>query len=393
MSVWRAESEIIESIKGLPMAVYKQQESKYWWYKFTWKGEPVRKSTKQTNKRVAEQMEAAHKTSLAKGEVGIVEKQAVPTLKQFSERFMQFVFVRCAEKPRTIEFYQEKLNRLLEYAALANATLDDIDEALIEEYVQERRKLVAPATVNRQLATLRRALRLAHEWKVIDRLPKIRLLQGERTREFVLGREQEPNYLKSTPQPLKDLALLMLDTGLRDGEALMLRWPDIHMKPAPTAKFGYLQVQKGKSTKARRTVSLTARVRDMLAARWKESSSEFVFPGRSGKPILVTSLDHQHAKVRERLKMPEDFVIHSLRHTMLTRLGLLGVDAFTIMKIAGHSSITISQRYVHPSPESVERAFEKLEASNRPTRRKGPGIESGIGGKNGVRQNRRKAFG
>ena len=69
-----------------------------------------------------------------------------------------------------------------------------------------------------------------------------------------------------------------------------------------------------------------------------------VFPGK--KPILATSLDHQHAKVRELLKLPEDFVVHSLRHTMLTRLGLLGVDAFTIMRIAGHNSITISQRYV-----------------------------------------------
>ena len=107
--------------------------------------------------------------------------------------------------------------------------------------------------------------------------------------------------------------------------------------------------------------------------------------------MLVTSPDHQHSKVRELLKMPEDFVVHSLRHTMLTRIGLLGVDAFTIMKIAGHSSITISQRYVHPSPESVERAFEKLEAANRPTPRKGVGIELGIGAKSGQRRNRRKS--
>lgn len=113
----------------------------------------------------------------------------------------------------------------------------------------------------------------------------------------------------------------------------------------------------------------------------------FVFPGRNGNPILVTSLGHQHSKVRELLKMPEDFVVHSLRHTMWTRIGLLGVDAFTITKVAGHSSITISQRYVHPSPESVERAFEKLEAANRPTPRKGVGI----GTKNGQRQNRRKS--
>jgi hypothetical protein len=49
------------------MAVYKQPKSKNWWYKFNWNGEAIRESTKQTNKRVAEQMEAAHRTALAKG--------------------------------------------------------------------------------------------------------------------------------------------------------------------------------------------------------------------------------------------------------------------------------------------------------------------------------------
>src|ERR1039458_10147323 len=126
----------------------------------------------------------------------------------------------------------------------------------------------------------------------------------------------------------------------------------------------------------------------MLEARFKTSFTEHVFPGKTGKPILVTSLDHQHAKVRELLKLPEDFVVHSLRHTMLTRLGLPGVDAFTIMRIAGHSSIPISQRYVQPSPESIERAFEKLEVSNQPPRRRGPGIAGQIG----VRRNRRNTM-
>ena len=123
----------------------------------------------------------------------------------------------------------------------------------------------------------------------------------------------------------------------------------------------------------------------MLAARSKTSSSEFVFCGQTGKPILVTSLDHQHSKVRESLKVPADFVVHSFRHTMLTRLGMLGVDAFTIMKIAGHSSITVSQRYVHPSPESVERAFEKLEESGRASRGRG-GHRIGHRCKNEVRE-------
>jgi hypothetical protein len=82
---------------------------------------------------------------------------------------------------------------------------------------------------------------------------------------------------------------------------------------------------------------------------------------------------------------------------------MLGVDAFTIMKIAGHSSITISQRYVHPSPESVELAFAKLEVSNQlpqngaarianGTARNEVGIELGIAAKTGNRKNRRKVM-
>lgn len=56
---------------------------------------------------------------------------------------------------------------------------------------------------------------------------------------------------------------------------------------------------------------------------------------------------------------------------MLTRLGESGVDALTIMRIAGHSSIVVSQRYIHPTPEAVERAFERLQLSGN-----GPEIEA-----------------
>ena len=66
------------------MAVYKQKGSKNWWYQFIWNGKRIRESTRQTVKRVAEQMEAAHKATLAKGEVGIREKKPIPKLAEFA---------------------------------------------------------------------------------------------------------------------------------------------------------------------------------------------------------------------------------------------------------------------------------------------------------------------
>jgi integrase len=103
----------------------------------------------------------------------------------------------------------------------------------------------------------------------------------------------------------------------------------------------------------------------MLEERFEAHKSEWVFPTSAGTPMLVSSLDHLHNKVRETLKLDPEFVIHSLRHTFLTRLGEAGADAFTIMKLAGHSSITMSQRYVHPTPAAMERAMERLDTMNQ----------------------------
>ena len=63
------------------MAIYKR--GNVYWYKFMWQGKMIGESSKQGNDKVARNMESAHRTSLAKGEVGSREKKLVPTLKEF----------------------------------------------------------------------------------------------------------------------------------------------------------------------------------------------------------------------------------------------------------------------------------------------------------------------
>ncbi len=83
----------------------------------------------------------------------------------------------------------------------------------------------------------------------------------------------------------------------------------------------------------------------MPKARKAAVKSPRVFPGDSpGAPVLGTSLDHQHYDARDTLRLSKDFVVHSLRHTLLTRLEEFGAGAFDLMRIAGHSSVTVSQR-------------------------------------------------
>jgi site-specific recombinase XerD len=64
---------------------------------------------------------------------------------------------------------------------------------------------------------------------------------------------------------------------------------------------------------------------------------------------------------KEEVETPvKPFPPYTMRHTALTRMGEAGIDSFTLMRIAGHSSITITQRYCHPQAEAISRAFSKL---------------------------------
>lgn len=359
------------------MSVYKR--GGIWWYRFRWNNEEIRESTKHTNKRVAEQMEAAHKTGLAKGEVGIREKAKVPTLKEFGADFMRAIETQCAEKPGTIEFYRSRYN-VLAASELGERKLDAIDEGVIEKYrqtragSQSRRKLaLSPASVNRELATLRRALRLAYEWKVLNRVPRIKLLRGERNREYILPHDMEAAYFAALPAPLCDVAVVLVDTGLRLGEALSLDWRQVRLEPANGARFGYVTVLSGKAkSKKSRNVPLSGRAVDVLR-RHAPKAEGLVFHREDGEPLSKSLLGQQQTRVRALLKLPGDFVLHSLRHTFGTRLGEAGADAFTIMRLMGHSTVTVSQRYVHPSPEAVELAYERLTVLNMQKVRTIPG--------------------
>ena len=92
----------------------------------------------------------------------------------------------------------------------------------------------------------------------------------------------------------------------------------------------------------------------------------WVFPAIEGTGHLsYNTIDCQHDRNLKRLKFLQRLRLYDLRHTFLTRLGKAGADAFTIQKIAGHSSILTSQRYVHPTPERVEQAISRLDEYNR----------------------------
>src|SRR5215471_8583568 len=343
------------------MSIYKR--GGIYWYKFMWKGELVRESTKQGNDKVARQIEAAHRTSLAKGEVGLREKKPSPTLTEFCEtRFEPWIKTTPAQKT-WLDFYRVGLRAIKAYRPLACLKLDELTSESAAEFAEYRRAQkggLEVSTVNGSLRVLRRALRQAAEWGLIQAVPKIKMLPGERHRERVLSLEEEARYLSVASEPLSSLATVLADTGMRPEECYRLRWESVTWV---NGRNGTLLVTHGKTKAARRVLPFTPRVRSVLQARWetaKQPEEGWVWSATTTSGhVEPCSLKRQHRKALKLSKV-RPFVLYSLRHTFLTRLGESGCDTWTLARIAGHSSIAISARYVHPSHDSVLAAVERL---------------------------------
>jgi len=311
-------------------------------------------------------MESAHRTSLAKGEVGIREKKPLPTFEQFVPRVMDEIKKNCIDHPRTGEFYQDAFNRALSFHPLAKALLNKINPDLLARFTTDQLREVAPATVNRSLAAVRRALRLAQDWELLDRVPKFQMLEGERQREFVLSGTERNEFINGLCEPSRTVARFFVNTGLRISECCALTWDRVFLgEEGPS----YIFIDRGKSKKARRCIPLTEEARDLLKQQKSISRSNFVlvrFGERVQKefwyvaPLSRYTVSEQFSARRDEMGLPWDAVLHSTRHTALTDLGAAGADAFTIQAVAGHASVTTSQRYVHPVPETIARAIEKL---------------------------------
>jgi len=364
------------------MAVYKRGGT--YWFRFVWNGETIRESAKTGNKRTAEQIESARKTQMAKGEVGIRDRAPVPTFATFVKlEFLPHVETRFAEKPKTLAHYTVQMKHLMGYAPVATAQLSAITPEILSSFIEQlRQRKYQISSINRSLQVLRRVLLLAAEWGKIDRVPvKIQMQPGENRRERVLSEAEESAYLKAAeqvgasiiaayekslagiratlrnepptqpndPYLLRDVAMVLLDCGLRPEECHRLRWEHF--------RGDTIYVPHGKTVNARREIPLSERAREVLDRR-RGGQSEWVFPASTASGhIEQSSLKKQHAKACKAAEVAP-FVPYTFRHSCLTKwAGIL--DPYTLAYLAGHRDFSTTRRYVHPNLNTAREALER----------------------------------
>lgn len=353
-------------VSEVNMSVYRERSGNYC-YDFRFDGQRVKKSTGQKDRRQAQLIEAECKADLARG----IKKLEQEQTKQIPRGFREYVEVKFLpwfkdthqSHPRTYRRHLTSSKPLIRF--LANKDLKAITPGEVEEYKARRAasispktgKLIEPATVNREMAALRAIFNLAIKHKIVMENPVagVAHLREENEQMRVLSHEEEACYLKAASSRLREVAKLILNTGLRPEEVYRLRREDVHVLE------GYLHVPFGKTRAAKRDIPLSKEARKLLAQRLdKSGNSPYMFPSKKDPSRPMGNIANTHNRTVKRAGS-EWFRLYDLRHTFATRAVQSGMDLPTLAGILGHSKLHMILRYAHPTPEHKRQAISRLE--------------------------------
>jgi len=358
--------------------IYKR--GKAYWYNFRWtiknadgtkESFRIVKSARAKNRDDAKDAEDEHRRALRLGQIHPRDPwpqpttSAPPIFRAFSKEFLQYA--KTHTKPGTVTFYEGCLDRLLTFAAIADAPLDAITGEQASRYARHREEVAKNSivTVNGDLRTLRRIQKVAVDWGRLDHAPAIHELPQPKGRDRVLSFKEEAVYLAQASTNLRDATILAVDTGMRpNSELFPLRWADVDLTVRPECPHGVIHVRQGKTASAQRSLPLTPRASEVLQRRKRDAeakskSSAFVFSG-AGNSGHIISLQHPHEDAIEDAKL-EPFEYYCWRHTFGTRAAQSGMDRFSLARLMGHSSPAVAARYyVHVTETHVAAGFGKF---------------------------------
>jgi integrase len=362
------------------MSIFKRH--RIYWFHFLHEGQHIQRSTKQGNPRVARQIEAAFRTALAKGEVGITERKRIPGFKTAMADFLKWAKQDHQMASGTAERYRYSSFGLLSF--FGDKQLDKITPEEVEHYktaraaefktvrgkgkkrIQTKQRL-RPATVNRELACLRAMFNHAIKADVPLRNPisktAAKVLREDNEQTRVLTYDEQSNYLAKASPMMWDVAMMMLETGMRPEEVYRIQPANVYLAE------NYLFNPYGKTKAAKRRIKLTETAKSILTRRMKaaaereskeKGSGAFLFPCDTDATRPLPGVQSPHARALRESKVAR-FRPYDCRHTWATRAAQAGIDLVTLAAMLGHSKINMVLRYAHPTQEHQGKAMDMME--------------------------------
>jgi integrase len=265
-------------------------------------------------------------------------------------------------RPRTFASYSQIVRDHLAPALRSTPLSRLAPQQLQRLYARLLEQGRSPKTVANIHRVMHRALNQAQRWRLVSanvadlvdpprqRRPEMKALSPEQARQVLEAARGDD---------LEALWTVALTTGLRQGELLALRWPDVDLERASLRVVASLirlagqepQLAEPKSRRSRRQVELSAAAVDALRRhRTSAPSIGFVFSRPDGRPLSVTTTWKRWRRLLERAQVPV-MPFHSARHSAATLLLSRGVHPKIVSEMLGHSTVAITlDVYSHVTP-------------------------------------------
>ncbi len=332
----------------------------------------------ETQREVREKLTAARR-ALDQGDLPIRERQ---TVGQFLERWLTDV-VKPGVRPRTHQSYAQ-LVRLHLKPALGHHQLTKLTPQHVQALLNAKLAAgLSPRTVQYLRAVLRRALGQALKWGLVAR--NVATLfdppRSVRHENRPLTADEARRFLAAARgDRLEALYAVAVALGLRQGEILGLRWPDIDLDAQVlTVRFaiqrvdGTWQLVEPKTRRSQRAIAIPPLIiaqlrqhrarqleeRLLAGARWQDW--DLVFPSTVGTPIDPRNLTKRYKALLQRAELPA-IRFHDLRHSCASLLVAQGLHMRVVMETLGHSQIGLTMNtYAHIMPDLQRQAADLME--------------------------------
>jgi integrase len=285
-------------------------------------------------------------------------------------------------RPNTYHGYEVQV-RVHIKPTLGRIPLDRLEPTHVQALINAKLKAgLSPKTVHYMYSTLRNALHQAVRWEYVTRNVAA-LVGGPRMERYEIQpftREEAHQFLAAVKgDRMEALYTVALTMGLRQGEALGLRWRDVDLDMGSIRVNKQLQridrkyqLTELKTSRSRRTLVVPSAIlgslrqhkegqdAERLAAGDAWRDTDLVFARRWGYPLSAGVVTHRFQELLERIGLPRRR-FHDLRHSCATLLLAQGVSPRVVMEVLGHSQISLTMNtYTHVLPELRQDAADRM---------------------------------
>lgn len=351
--------------------LYQRGKQRIWWLKFYRGGKPYYESSRSTRKGDAQDLLKVREGKVVDGTFTGLRPYRV----RYEELAADFLNDYRVNRKKTVKKAEQKQRVLGGFFGGRRAA--EITTADVRAYIAKRQEeKAAPATINRELAALKRMFNLAIQAGKLHHRPHIPMLREDNVRTGFFGELEFLAVHEALPEDLKPVAAFAYTTGWRKEEILGLTWDRVSLQE------GTVRLDPGTTKNDKgRTVVLTDELRATLAAQWERTRAFVLQLNPEATPRNVAAavpwVFHRNGRRIGDLRGAWDEactegkvpgrLFHDLRRTAVRNMIRRGIPERVAMEISGHRTRSVFDRYNIVSEADLREAAQRMGGGVRVT--------------------------